>query len=103
MKTIAQQLNVTDFPFTIRDKNGNQIYFKNSNGFWRKRERDSNGTEIYYEFSDGFWYKREYDSNGNEIYFEDSHGEIIDNRPKGCEGKVVEIDGKKYRLTEFTS
>ena len=30
-------------------------------------------------------------------------GEIIDNRPKGCEGKVVEIDGKKYRLTEFTS
>ena len=103
MKTIAQQLNVKDFPFTIRDKNGNQIYFENSNGFWRKRERDSNGTEIYYEFSDGFWYKREYDSNGNEIYFEDSHGEIIDNRPKGCEGKVVEIDGKKYRLTEFTS
>ena len=103
MKTIAQQLNVKDFPFTIGDKNGNQIYFENSNGFWRKRERDSNGTEIYYEFSDGFWYKREYDSNGNEIYFEDSHGEIIDNRPKGCEGKVVEIDGKKYRLTEFTS
>ena len=98
MKTIAQQLNVKDFPFTIRDKNGNQIYFENSNGFWRKRERDSNGTEIYYEFSDGFWYKREYDSNGNEIYFEDSHGEIIDNRPKGCEGKVVEIDGKKYKL-----
>ena len=98
MKTIAQQLNVKDFPFTIRDKNGNQIYFENSNGFWRKRERDSNGTEIYYEFSDGFWYKREYDSNGNEIYFEDSHGEIIDNRPKGCEGKVVEIDGKKDKL-----
>ena len=103
MKTIAQQLNVKDFPFTIRDKNGNQIYFENSNGFWRKRERDSNGTEIYYEFSDGFWYKREYDSNGNEIYFENYYGKIIDNRPKGCEGKVVEIDGKKYKLTEFTS
>ena len=103
MKTIAQQLNVKDFPFTIRDKNGNQIYFENSNGFWRKRERDSNGTEIYYEVSTGYWSKSKFDSNGNKIYHENSHGEIIDNRPKGCEGKVVEIDGKKYKLTEFTS
>ena len=30
MKTIAQQLNVTDFPFEIKDKNGNQIYFEDS-------------------------------------------------------------------------
>ena len=43
-------------------------------------------------------WKSEFDSNGNEIYYEDSKGEIIDNRPKGCEGKVVEIDGKKYKL-----
>ena len=35
---------------------------------------------------------------GNLIYWENSYGEIIDNRPKGCEGKVVEIDGKKYKL-----
>ena len=25
----------------------------------------------------------------------------LKNRPKGCEGKVVEIDGKKYKLTEI--
>jgi len=81
MKTIAQQLNVTEFPFTIKDKNGNVIYCENS---------------------DGYWYKSEYDSNGNEIYFEDSVGYIVDNRPKSCEGKVVEIDGKKYKLTELT-
>ena len=119
MKTIAQQLNVKEFPFEIKDKNGNEIYSEDSNGYWRKRERDSNGTEIYYEnstgswckreydsngneiyyeFSDGYWYKNEYDSNGNLIYWENSYGEIIDNRPKGCEGKVVEIDGKKYKL-----
>jgi len=32
MKTIAQQLNVKDFPFCINDSNGNQIYFENSDG-----------------------------------------------------------------------
>jgi hypothetical protein len=43
-----------------------------------------------------------YDSNGNRIYFENSNGYIIDNRPKAsCDGKVVEIEGKKYKLTEI--
>jgi len=122
MKTIAQQLNVKEFPFEIKDKNGNLIYFEtsdgywskkeydsngnviyfeNSDGFWSKREYDSNGNVIYYEDSDGFWSKREYDSNGNVIYYEDSNGNVLDNRPKpSCEGKIVEIDGKKYKLTE---
>ena len=63
---------------------------------------DSNGNKIYYEGSDGYWSKREYDSNGNQIYHESSNGTIIDNRPKeSCNGKVVEIDGKKYKLTEL--
>jgi hypothetical protein len=60
MKTIAQQLNVKDFPFSIKDANGNEIYFEYSNGFWRKAE---------------------YDANGNRIYLKDSTGMIIDNRP----------------------
>ena len=80
MKTIAQQLNIKEFPFRIKDKNGKVIYYENS---------------------DRYWCKSEYDSNGNQIYYEDSNGEIEDNRPKGCEGKVVEIDGKKYKLTEI--
>jgi hypothetical protein len=103
MKTIAQQLNITDFPFEIKDKNNNQIYIEYSNGYWCKREFDSNNNEIYYETSNGFWVKREFDSNNNkiyyenpdgfwekrefdknnnEIYYEDSSGYIIDNRPK---------------------
>ena len=119
--TIAQQLNIKDFPFEIKDKNGNKIYWENSNGrwykwecdpngnqvyfeasngYWGEREYDSNGNEIYYENSNGFWVKKEYDSNGNRIYYENSDREIIDNRTKGCEGKVVEIDGKKYKLTK---
>ena len=100
MKTIAQQLNITEFPFTIKDKNGNEIYCENSNRYWYRWEYDSNGNVIYSEDSDEYWWKREYDSNGNEIYYENSHGYIVDNRPKSCEGKVVEIDGKKYKLTE---
>ena len=32
MKTIAQQLNVTEFPFETKDKNGNQIYCETSDG-----------------------------------------------------------------------
>jgi hypothetical protein len=81
MKTIAQHLNVTDFPFIIKDKNGNEIYYENSTGYWEKSEFDSNGNQIYFENSNGFWYKREFDSNGNVIYSEDSDGKIIDNRP----------------------
>ena len=57
MKTIAQQLNVTEFPFEIKDKNGNLTYVENSNGYWYKKEFDSNGNEIYYEDSNGYWCK----------------------------------------------
>ena len=81
MKTIAQQLNVKDFPFIIKDKNGNIIYCENSYRFWSKSE---------------------YDSNGKEVYLENSDGEIVDNRPKGCEGEIVEIDGEKYKLTKLS-
>ena len=89
MKTIVQQLNVTEFPFEIKDKNGNLTYFEDSNWVWNKREFDSNGNIVYYESSNEYWYKSEFDSNGNEIYWENCYGKIIDNRPKGCEGKVV--------------
>ena len=60
MKTIAQQLNVKDFPFEIKDKDGRLLYF---------------------EYSDGDWERREYDSNGNERYYKNSKGVIIDIRP----------------------
>ena len=122
MKTIAQQLNIKDFPFEIKDKNGNVLYYEDStafwfkyerdekgnvlycedsNGYWSRRERDEKGRETYCEDSYGFWCKRERDENGREIYYENSNGIIQDNRPKTCNNKVVEIDGKKYKLTEL--
>ena len=51
--TIAQQLKIKDFPFIIKDKNGKEIYYENSNGDWIKREYNANGKEIYWEDSDG--------------------------------------------------
>ncbi len=102
MKTIAQQLNVKEFPFEIKDSSGNIIYFENSDGYWYKCKYDSNSNQIYYEDSYGYWYKKEYDSNGNQIYYESSNGTIDDKRPKqSCNGKVIEVDGKKYKLTEL--
>ena len=62
--------------------------------------KDKNGKRIYWEDSYGYWAKWKYDSQGNKIYFEDSDGEIIDKRPKPCEGKIVEIEGQKYKLTK---
>lgn len=79
MKTIAQQLNIKEFPFQIRDKNGK---------------------ELYWEDQDGFWKRYEYNSNGWCIYWETSNGLFADNRPKYCEGKLVEVDGIKYKLVK---
>ncbi len=113
-KTIAQQLNIKDFPFEIKDKNGNQIYLEDSRNHWSRRERDSNGNKIYfensfgywsnreydsngnkirYENSFGFWAKREYDSDNNEIRYENSKGVIIDNRAK----EIITVNGIKYK------
>ena len=114
-KTIAQQLNVKEFPFEINDKNGNIIYFENSRGSWskqeydqngnqiyfensrgylEKREYDQNGKQIYFENSEGTWEKREYDQNGKQIYYENSNGYIYDNRPKVVELTLDEIAAK---------
>jgi hypothetical protein len=78
--TIAQQLKVTKFPFVIKNDAGKEIYFEDSDGWWKKREWDDKGEEIYYEDSDGYWIKYEYDERGNEIYWENSDGIIRDNR-----------------------
>ena len=69
--------------------------------FGQKHEYDSKNNQIYYETSNGFWVKYEYDSQGNQIYYENSKGKIVDNRPKPYEGKVVEIEGQKYKLTKL--
>jgi len=80
-KTIAQQLKVIDFPFEIKDGNGNLIYL---------------------EFENQYWAKYKFDKEGNQIYYENSKGKIIDNRPQPkADPMTIEIDGKKYKITEL--
>jgi hypothetical protein len=48
MKTIAKQLNIKEFPFEIKNKNGQIIYSEDSDGSWCKIEYDGD-IECYYE------------------------------------------------------
>ena len=123
LSEIYKELGIVfTFPIAIEDKDGNRTYRENSNGYWYRREYDKNGNETYFENSDGYWCKWEYDENGNETYFEniddywsryeyDKNGnetyyENSDGTKRGtkrgsCDGKVIEVDGKKYKLTEL--
>ena len=109
------------FPIEIKDANGYETYYEDSddywarwerdaNGkvthhgdgedYWRRWERDDNGYVTYYEDSDDYWARYERDDNGNETYYENSNG-VKRGTPrssKACEGKVVEVDGIKYKL-----
>ena len=98
--TIAQQLKIKQFPFEIKDSEGNLIYFENSSGDWAKSEYDSKGNRIYWENFSGAWIKHEYDSDGNVIYYENSYGTIRDNRPKTDVQKAIELLTKEGLLVD---
>jgi hypothetical protein len=92
--TIAQQLKIKNFPFEIKDENGNVIYFETSDGYWYKHEYDSNGKPIYFENSHGYWIKREYDSNRNEIYYENCKGNW-EKHEYDSNGKLIYYENSK--------
>ena len=119
--TIAKQLKIKEFPFRIKDSNGKEIYYEQSDGYWEKREYDSKGKQIYWENSDGDWVKREwdsegngiyhensdeywekykYDSNNNQIYYENSGGTIRNNRPKTEIQKAIELLEKEGLIVD---
>ena len=83
------------------DENGEQTYYENSHGSWSRSEYDKNGNGTYFENSDGSWYRNEYDENGKETYCENSDGDKEGTKRGSCDGKVIEVDGKKYKLTEL--
>lgn len=52
-KTIAQQLNVTEFPFIIKDKRGNVIYVETEQNGWERWEWSETGEVTYHETGRG--------------------------------------------------
>jgi hypothetical protein len=88
------------FPIRIKDANGKTTYRENSDGFWCRYESDTNGYATYFENSNDYWCKYERDTTGNATYYEDSDGTKrgTPRSAKTCDGKVVELDGIKYKL-----
>ena len=66
------------FPIEIKDANGYATYFE-TRRHWQRYERGANGNLTYYEDSDG--YKKSTPRSS-----------------KTCDGKVVVVDGTKYKL-----
>lgn len=66
MQTIAEQLEIKDFPFLKKDKQGRIIYLEDENQFWVKFEYNSNGNLTKWQTSKAIiiW---KYDSQGNVI------------------------------------
>ena len=90
------------FPIEIKDAEGTDTHFEDSGGCWYKYKYDAEGNQTYSEDSDGYWRKSEYDANGNQTYYENSCGYKKGlPRSQSCDGKVIEVDGKKYKLTEL--
>ena len=87
------------FPIKIKDSNGNITYCEDSDGYSYRREFDVKGNDTYFETSTGYSYRREHDANGDETYCETSDGykRGIPRSSKTCEGKVVEVEGIKYK------
>ena len=105
MKPLSETLTelgiAFSFPIEIKDAKGNETYYEGSNSVWHRYEYDAKGYETYFENSAGCCQRWEYDDNGYITYYEDSAG-VKRGTPKSaktCEGKVVEVDGIKYKLT----
>jgi hypothetical protein len=78
-RTVAQRLDIKDFPFHIKNSDGELIYFENSDNYWERYVRDDKNRVLYHEKSNG--YKEHYnrDSEGNILFYLNSNGMIIDN------------------------
>ena len=74
MKTKAQELGITDFPYKEYDKNVNLTYHETSYNYWEKYEYDKDGNNTLIEWHGGGWSRWKYDNKGNPDYFEESTG-----------------------------
>jgi hypothetical protein len=74
MKTKAQELGITEFPYIEYDDDGNRTYFEIECGFWVKSTYNDSGLMNYLELPHGYWARFEYDEAGNCTYRQHSLG-----------------------------
>jgi len=69
------------------------------NKYWYKEGRyhREDGPAVEYADGDKYWWL-----NGKNYSEEEFNKKISKNSKSPCEGKIVEIDGKKYSLTSVT-
>jgi len=98
MKTRAQRLGITEFPYSEFDSNANTIYFETSKGSWIKREFDYNNYVIYYEDSEGGIYGKRSSrvlKNGTELFVGERYTDFPD-KP-GYWFDVCSLDDEVFR------
>jgi len=76
------------------DENGNILTYQNSNGFSYDCTLDENSNEIAFKNSNGF-----YQVKGKQVTKEKYEAFIDQLNSKNLDGKEVEIEGIKYKLT----
>lgn len=59
------------------DSKGNQLTYKDSDGYSWERTYDKQGNMLTYKDSDGNSWERTYDSKGNELTYKNSYGELV--------------------------
>ena len=74
MKQITKDKERNILSVSEYDQNGNEIHYKNSNGYEEWYEYDQNWNEIHYKDSDGIEYWKDYDDKGRLIYYKTSNG-----------------------------
>ena len=58
----------------FRSAKGNELTFKNSEGYWHEYTRDANGNMLTYKDSRGYWEEFAYDANGHQLTYKNSNG-----------------------------
>ena len=70
MKTKAEELGITKFPYKEFDGKGNLTYEEWEDGLWWKYEFDDKSNMTNRECSYGDWWNRKFDKEGNTTYLE---------------------------------
>ena len=82
------------------DENGNQLSYKNSNGYRRKKICNDKGQELTYKDSEGYSEEHTYNENGQVLTFNNSKGtwrkHIYDKQ--GIKLSSVESNGRSVEI-----